>query len=215
MNDDEALLALAAGDSLEQQAAKEWLYDSYFERLLAALEGRFRIDGQFALSGAGIAFDELCRDASRLLDRLAGREGALWKWLLLRASSRARNERLRHYRHISGDPSGPAEIDVLEVEGDYPGDDPEVAAAETDESEHLRLVIQDLVPTLDEVDKHILLHDLVTRYELLTPEEAALLDDDYLSRAQPDELYTREQLKKRRQRLLEKLRNLPALRGFR
>ena len=115
MNDDEALLALAAGDGAEQTAARSWLYDTYFEPLLAVLENEFRFDGQFALTGAGRAFDELFRDAMKVADQLQGRERGVWRWLLRRAIDRSKNERSSHFRKLAGPWGGP-QVDIDDVD---------------------------------------------------------------------------------------------------
>lgn len=214
MTDDEALLALAAGDGAELETARAWLYDTYFEPLLAILEEEFRFDGQFALTGAGLAFDELFREAMTVADQLQGRERGVWKWLLRRAIDRSKNERASHFRKLTG-PYGGDQVNPEELDIESGADGPQEAAILEDDHRHLIAVLTEVVPTLDKTDRHIFLHDLVTPHELLTPEEAEYIDDEYISRSAPDGIYMKETLKKRRQRLREKLEATPALKGLR
>ena len=214
MNDDDALLALGAGDESEKLAALTWLCDTYFERLLTALEDKLRIDPQFTLTGSGEAIDELAKEPDRVADWCLGKPDALWKWLLLRAADRSRNERSRHFRQLTG-PYGTGQIDLTELDLESGNEGPMEAALRDDDRQQLMTIFTDVVPGLEDVDRHIFLHDLVARYELLTEEEAEHLDADYVSNAAPDKIYLTEMLKKRRQRLREKLRELPALRGIR
>lgn len=214
MNDDDALLALGAGDESEKLAALTWLCDTYFERLLTALEDKLRFDPQFSLTGAGEAFDELAKEPDRVADWCLGKPGALWRWLLLRSADRSRNERRRHFRQLTG-PYGAGQVDLTELDLGSGNEGPMEAALRDDDRQQLMTILTEVVPGLDDVDRHIFLHDLVARYELLTEEEAEQLDDDYVSNAAPDQIYSTEMLKKRRQRLREKLRELPALRGIR
>ena len=211
MDDDGALLALAAGDAAEKSWAKNWILDKYFAPLIAALENLYRFDPGFAATGAGSALMDLFSGGATLGDKIAERSPGIWGWLLRRGRDRARNEHRRHHRELLGyrPVSDPIDLDDLHDNREA-GD-----LAQVDADGRLRSFLFEAVPKLDPVDRNIFLHDLVWRYGLLTPGEAVQVDDEYLSRAQPDDLYTPEALKKRRQRLHRKLRELPALRGIR
>lgn len=215
MDDFEAQLTLAAGDPPERLRAREWLCDKYFEPLLTLLEDGFRIDGQFACTGAGLALDELCRRAADLAPGLEGRDHQPWRWLVRRGIARAIDERRKHWRRLTGNPLGRVARDAADLDGLEGAEDPARSLARAENAERLRELLACFVPSLDPRDRHILLHDLVSRHELLTGEEAEQLDGDYVARSHLDGIYTREQLKKRRQRLRRKLEHFLELQGIR
>ena len=218
MDDNEALLALGAGDPPDKARAREWLFDQYYERLLAALVDKFRLDEQYAGTGVGTALFELCENAANVVPTLEGRRGQPWSWLLMRSISRAQDERRKAIRKLqyatTGSFTQDDEDNTFELDALSSGDDTMTSVLDADQAEHLHALLFTFVPSLDDVDRHIFLHDLVSRYELLSADEARELDDEFLSRSAPDEIYTYERLKKRRQRLHLKLRGFLNQRGI-
>ena len=212
MNDDEALEALAAGDEAEIQSAKEWLVDAYLERLIAYLEDVASFEQDLAVTGAGQALMELFDDDSA---RLHGRSGAVWLWLVRRGSDRAKTEFKRTHKIPPGYKRLSDEHDLSEVASTELTPTPSAWPETGEENGPLHEFLRQGMPGLGEDDRRLLLHDAVWEYELLTPEQAELVDDELISSAKLADIYTPEALRKKRQRLLKKLQQVPALRRSR
>lgn len=78
-----------------------------------------------------------------------------------------------------------------------------------------RAAFFEFLETLEGVDRGILLHDMVWKYELLSESEAETLDEQLIGRSAADGIYTDETLQKRRQRMTSKLREFLDKRGIR
>ena len=201
MEDQHALLALAgAGSDEDREEAKEVLYGRYAVPLLSHLE-RMYVDEDAANSGMADAFMELFEgEAERLLDR------DVWRWLMMRASSRAVDHMRRRSRMMKDVPDDLKDSidleDVGEVEPvDSSGMDPHSQLV----SKETKVSVLEVLGELEEPDRGILLHDLVVRYEFLSTEEAEELDSELISCLEPHGVYSRDALMKRRQRLYKKL----------
>lgn len=209
MDDQEALLALAAGGDSEQATARAWLFDRYHARLVAALAHQLFQDEDCANAGAADAFVELFESAEKEVPALLERPDEPWRWLLRRARDRTRDHRRRVRNIITGVPkaekAGFAVQDIDHHAETLPSeDDPVAALTSQDQARAVRAGALEFLSQLEHPDRGVFLHDLVMRYGILTADEAAAFDDELIGRTHED--FTTDALKKRRQRLNERLR---------
>lgn len=209
MDDQEALLALAAGTAHEQAAARAYLYDQYYARLVALLTKQFFQDEDCASAGAADAFMELFANAENEVPALLGRSDEPWRWLLRRAWDRTRDYRRKTRNIVKGVPKAEKANFVLEdiqnhLETLSRDDDPAPELLRRDQARAVRTGALQFLDQLTHPDRGVFLHDLVMRYGILTEEEAAAFDDELIGKTHED--YNMEQLKKRRQRLNDRLR---------
>lgn len=223
MDEQEALLHLCAGSEEEQEAALAFLFDRYYGKIVETLAGRFRLDRHAAEVGAADAFIELRANAETDGLELDGVPGQPYRWLLERAASRTIDETRRNRRQLTGVPKAMQRNLVRhEVEAGEPGTSlaslnpgPFAHASSTETVQAARTAFFEFLDTLEGVDRGILLHDMVVKYELLTLQEAEAFDEQLIGRSHEDHIYTDEALRKRRERLTTKLLEFLDERGIR
>jgi len=209
MDDKEALLAIVAGADDEQARSRAWLFDRYHARLVAALSHQFYQDEDCANAGAADAFLELFQSADKEVPTLLDRPDEPWRWLLRRARDRTRDHRRRVRNIITGIPkTQKARFAVQDIDDHEETlastDDPVASLASKDQARAVRALALDFLSKLEHPDRGVFLHDLVMRYGVLTADEAAGFDDEIIGRTHED--FTIDALKKRRQRLNDRLR---------
>ncbi len=221
MDDQEALLHLYLGTASEQEAALGFLFDRYYGKVVEALVGQLRLDPHDAEAGTADAFMELRRDAATEAPRLEGVEDQPYYWLVDRAKSRTIDESRRNQRILRGAPKalhGDLVRHAVEADDSLPSSreaDPPVHAGSAETLARARAAFFEFLETLEGVDRGILLHDMVWKYELLSESEAETLDEQLIGRSAADGIYTDETLQKRRQRMTSKLREFLDKRGIR
>lgn len=198
MDDTEALLLLGAGSEEDQEAAREHFVDAYLGRLIALLEKTVP-DLDAARSGATQAFIEFFEKLSETPDAIRAENEGVWRWLIRAGRFRAADE-LRRFRHSRRGAPGAPIVRVIDLPQDYPSSDPppENLAMIKEATEKLKHFLDDL----DEGDAVALLQDVsaVEAYKTLTGED--LVEHDEQVCLNPFlECYTSEALRKRRDRL--------------
>lgn len=224
MDDQEALLHLCAGSKEEQDTALAFLFDRYYGKAVETLAGRFRLDRHDAEVGVADAFIELKAQAGAVGPELEGLPDQPYRWLLGRAISRTIDETRRHRRQLTGVPKAVQRelvrhtVEAGESEGSLSltrEPDPLTNASSVEMMEAARAALFEFLETVEGVDRAILLHDMVVKYELLSRQEAEAFDEQLIERTHNDHVYTEEALAKRRQRIAVKLRAFLDKRGIR
>lgn len=221
MDDQEALLHLYLGSPSEQEAALGFFFDRYYCKVVEVLAGKFRLDRHDAENGTADAFMELRRNAATESPKLEGIKDQPFLWLLDRARSRTIDESRRRQRMLRGAPKalqGQLARHAVEADDAPPSareTNPLGHAASAESLKFAKAAFFEFLETLEGVDRGILLHDMVWKYELLSQSEAAALDEELIGRSAADGIYTDEALQKRRQRMTSKLREFLDKRGIR
>lgn len=221
MDDQEALLHLYLGTAAEQEAAFGFLFDRHYGKVVEVLVRRFRLDWHDAGTGTANAFMELRENAATVAPKLDGIADQPFYWLVDRAKSRTIDESRRNQRILRGVPKalhGDLVRHAVEAGDSLPSSresDPSVHAGNVETLARARAAFFEFLETLEGVDRGILLHDMVWKYELLSESEAETLDEQLIGRSAADGIYTDETLQKRRQRMTSKLREFLDKRGIR
>lgn len=209
MDDQDALLALGAGDSDEKAAAAKTLFDRYHRKLVALLENRFYQDRDCANVGAGYAFAELFDQPARVLTKLLEKKkGEPWAWLVRRGIDRTKDARRAARRILSRVPDTQKDAVAREDLEDYTDS---LAAHSGNpiqelEAREFRSSILAFLEDLEPLNRAILLHDFVVRRRVFPPNEIAEYDEELISRLFVDKIFTAEALAQQRSRLKQKLR---------
>lgn len=220
MDDQEALLHLYLGTAAEQEVALGFLFDRHYGKVVEVLVRRFRLDRHDAEVGAAEAFIELRRDAATEAPKLNGTDQPSC-WLLDRARSRTIDASRRRQRLLRGAPKalhGDLARHASEADDSFASSreaDPSALAGSAEALGRAKAAFFECLATLEGVDRGILLHDMVVKYEILAPEDAEAFDEQLIGRSHPEGIYTNEALEKRRQRMTSKLREFLDKRGIR
>lgn len=195
MDDDAALLALAAGTPSERTTAKYVLAERYHAPLMKALE--LTMDPEAAGEAATEAMIRLFKKASLSLGAVTTKDDGVWRWLL-KVGKDARRDYLRWVRRRQGhggdDPPADAADDGLD--GRCSDDPAELAHARADGQRALEFIFE-----LKQPERGILLHDLQAQYEDLTGEALDLHDEELIDCSKAHGIWTRDALRAARARI--------------
>jgi hypothetical protein len=197
MEDDQALLYIAAGTAAERQAARRILADRYLEPLIGALAKLMPASWEreaLAEHGAPAALMRLFEKIEGDSDAVSANDRGVWRWLLKAGRDAARDERRWRMRHAA--PEG-YEVDPPERPTAEP--DPPAIAVTRDSASRLLRFVTGFDNTLD---RAVLLEDTIVPLRRLLEEERNIHDDDLREYTKD---HTSEALRKRRERVQSKL----------
>lgn len=208
MDDDEALLALGAGDDEQQAAARAVLADRYFEKLFVRLKRE--LGEALAEAVTTGAFMRLWRTAAARPDELPyGKSVMAWLFragLLEQIDERRRN-RGRQRTQVCSIPE----------DGDCPEDrrrPRELSALEREMTADMARETLRFILGLEQPARGILLFDFINTYEELTGGEFSLHDEELLDCTREYEVWSRDALRSARTRARVALKEFFKRRGF-
>jgi len=197
MEDDEALLYIAAGKPEEREAAKRVLAERYLRPLIGALAKFMPASSEreeLAEHAAPAALMRLFNRIEGEADAVSAKDRGVWRWLLKVGRDAARDERRWRPRHALPENHGD---DLPDPPTTAP--DPPASAVTRESASRLLRFVMGIENTLD---RAVLLEDAIVPLRDLLEEERNIHDDDLREYTKD---CTSEALRKRRERVQAKL----------